>query len=76
MIFCGENEKINRLTQLLSILFKDSSIGTRANCSLFPRKCLTLIKLFRNKDIHVLVCSSAMSRGVDIENLDCVINNG
>uniref|UniRef100_A0A0N4Z8M1 Helicase C-terminal domain-containing protein n=1 Tax=Parastrongyloides trichosuri TaxID=131310 RepID=A0A0N4Z8M1_PARTI len=29
-----------------------------------------------NGDIHVVVCSGAMSKGVDIKNFNCVINNG
>uniref|UniRef100_A0A0N4Z7N0 ATP-dependent RNA helicase n=1 Tax=Parastrongyloides trichosuri TaxID=131310 RepID=A0A0N4Z7N0_PARTI len=76
MIFCDENEKTSRLTQLLNILFKDSSTATHVNSSLFPKKRLALIKSFRNGNIRILVCSDAMSRGVDIENLDCVINYG
>uniref|UniRef100_A0A0K0FC69 ATP-dependent RNA helicase n=1 Tax=Strongyloides venezuelensis TaxID=75913 RepID=A0A0K0FC69_STRVS len=76
IVFCDENEKTNRLPELLKILCKDSTCAHQMNSQLRPNKRVSLINDFKEHKIRVLVCSDAMSRGIDIQDLDCVINYG
>uniref|UniRef100_A0AC35TTV1 RNA helicase n=1 Tax=Rhabditophanes sp. KR3021 TaxID=114890 RepID=A0AC35TTV1_9BILA len=76
IVFSGDKERTNRLPVLLNILFKNANCAQEVSSNIYGNERKKIISKFVDKKIRVLVCSDVMSRGVDVPNVDCVINYG
>ena len=75
LIFTKSNEAALRLGRLLEILLPDLAplIGTLTSTTQTSKRAQT-IKAFAQGKLRVLVASDLVSRGIDLQNLDHVIN--
>lgn len=75
LIFTKSNETAVRLSRLLSLLSPESSslIGTLTSTTRTSQRRKTL-KAFSQKKLRILVASDLVARGIDLTNLDHVVN--
>ncbi|OMJ22888.1 ATP-dependent RNA helicase dbp6 [Smittium culicis] len=80
LCFAKSVESAHRLTQLLQLFFEKIAENenklsvSEYSSDLTPAQRSSVFKKFTNGSISVLVCSDMVARGVDIENVDTVIN--
>lgn len=70
LVFTKDNESALRLTRLIELLHPDTKIG----CLTKLAKSKATINNFLKGDITVLIASDRASRGLDIPDLDLVVN--
>lgn len=75
LIFTKSNETAVRLSRLLSLLSPNSSslIGTLTSTTRTSQRRKTL-KAFSQQKLRILVASDLVARGIDLSNLDHVVN--
>ncbi|GMI82215.1 RNA helicase 1 [Hibiscus trionum] len=74
IVFTSSTESTHRLCTLLN-LFGDLSIKIKEYSGLQPQSLRSkTLKSFREGKVQVLVCSDAMTRGMDVEGVRNVIN--
>lgn len=75
LIFTKSNETAVRLSRLLSLLSPNSAslIGTLTSTTRTSQRRKTL-KAFSQQKLRILVASDLVARGIDLSNLDHVIN--
>uniref|UniRef100_A0A7E4UNR6 ATP-dependent RNA helicase n=1 Tax=Panagrellus redivivus TaxID=6233 RepID=A0A7E4UNR6_PANRE len=74
MIFVNNIVSGNRLTTLLQYMFKGNRQVAELSTGIYGSRRLKLLKRFASGAINVLVCSDSTGRGVDVADLDCVMN--
>uniref|UniRef100_A0A914PW43 ATP-dependent RNA helicase n=1 Tax=Panagrolaimus davidi TaxID=227884 RepID=A0A914PW43_9BILA len=75
MVFVNNNESLQRLTSLFGHMFKkDSKKVAGLSAEHFKDRRLRTIKQFTSGEINILISSDITGRGVDIPDIDCVIN--
>jgi ATP-dependent RNA helicase DDX51/DBP6 len=74
MIFVNNNQSVKRLTSLLEYMFKQDKTIAGLSTEQFKNRRLRIIKQFSAGEINVLVTSDTSGRGIDIPDIDCVIN--
>uniref|UniRef100_A0AC34QD40 ATP-dependent RNA helicase n=1 Tax=Panagrolaimus sp. JU765 TaxID=591449 RepID=A0AC34QD40_9BILA len=74
LIFVNSILASKRLTKLLELMFKDSKKVEQINSGIKNKKRLGLIKKLAENKLDILVCTDNATRGMDVENIDCVIN--
>eukprot|EP01083_Nonionella_stella_P067850 179736_1 len=79
--FCDTVEIVHRLKRLVEIVFnvvhKQALYGLKVaefSRMVSDRQRPHILRQFRANKINFLICSDAMSRGLDLPSLDCVIN--
>jgi len=71
LIFCSTKNS----TKLLSRELKRSGLEVQEiHSDLEQKERETVMQKFRNKEIQVLVATDVVSRGIDVENIDMVLN--
>ncbi|KAB7508199.1 ATP-dependent RNA helicase DDX51 [Armadillidium nasatum] len=73
LVFAGSLELTSKITVLLKTMSKDKYVVEEFS-SKFAKKRKTRLMEFLKGNIHVLVSSDAMARGIDVPNVDCVIS--
>lgn len=74
-MFTSSLDATHRLTRLLQLYYAHSPVVVAEYSSQLPqRRRSQLLSGMRSGAITVLVCSDAMARGMDIANVDCVVN--
>ncbi|CAM4820888.1 unnamed protein product [Rotaria magnacalcarata] len=73
MIFVHSKKDVDRLSSLLRILLPDDIKVSHISRNLQSNKIQTRLAMFENGQIQILVCSDVVARGIDIQNIDCVI---
>lgn len=76
LIFTKSNEAALRLSRLLAILEPDLAplIGTLTSSTKTSKRAHILSEFARGKQVRILVASDLVSRGIDLTNLDHVVN--
>ncbi|KAL7075791.1 hypothetical protein ACQ4LE_005163 [Meloidogyne hapla] len=74
IIFVNKKQTSNRLSNLLKKLGSDLLTLAELSSNLNKHRLLKLIKSFRNGQIRILIACDMFSRGVDVQDVDCVIN--
>ena len=76
LVFTKSNEAALRLSRLLAILAPDLAplIGTLTSSTKTSKRAQILGEFAKGKQIRILVASDLVSRGIDLTNLDHVIN--
>ncbi|KAM7206448.1 P-loop containing nucleoside triphosphate hydrolase protein [Naviculisporaceae sp. PSN 640] len=76
LIFTKSNQAALRLSRLLAILAPELAplIGTLTSSTKTSKRANILSEFARGKQIRILVASDLVSRGIDLTNLDHVVN--
>ncbi|CAD6188531.1 unnamed protein product [Caenorhabditis auriculariae] len=74
LIFVNEIESSNRLASVLKHLCKDKYEVDFFTAELFGKRRQKLFQRFKTGENRVLIASDVLARGVDVEDIDCVIN--
>ncbi|EYC16445.1 hypothetical protein Y032_0033g2666 [Ancylostoma ceylanicum] len=74
LVFTNEKESSLRLSILISRLAKSKFTVEQLTGDLFGNRRAKVLKRFKNGTTRVLICSDVLSRGVDVEAVDCVVN--
>ncbi|KJH41672.1 helicase protein [Dictyocaulus viviparus] len=74
LVFTNEKDSALRLKILLSYLAKSVFTVENLTGDLFGRRRDRILKRFKNGSTQVLISSDVLSRGIDVENIECVIN--
>ncbi|GMT18708.1 hypothetical protein PFISCL1PPCAC_10005, partial [Pristionchus fissidentatus] len=74
LVFTNHNDSSVRLCKLLSILAEDSFKVEQLTADLYGKRRHKVLERFRKGTTRVLICSDILSRGVDVEGIDCVVN--
>ncbi|CAJ0596809.1 unnamed protein product [Cylicocyclus nassatus] len=74
LVFTNEKESSLRLSILISRLAKSKFAVEQLTSDLFGNRRAKILKRFKNGTTRVLICSDVLSRGVDVEDIDCVVN--
>ncbi|VDM67109.1 unnamed protein product, partial [Strongylus vulgaris] len=74
LVFTNEKESSLRLSILISRLAKSKFTVEQLTGDLFGNRRAKVLKRFKNGTTRVLICSDVLSRGVDVEDIDCVVN--
>ncbi|KAK5661331.1 hypothetical protein OQA88_11226 [Cercophora sp. LCS_1] len=73
LIFTKSNESALRLSRLLEILSPELAVGTLTSSTKTSKRQHTLRQFAQGK-LRILVASDLVSRGIDLANLDHVVN--
>ncbi|RXG67248.1 ATP-dependent RNA helicase DDX51 [Armadillidium vulgare] len=73
LVFAGSVELTSKITVLLKTMSKGKYVVEEFS-SKFAKKRKSRLMEFLKGNIHVLVSSDAMARGIDVPNVDCVIS--
>jgi ATP-dependent RNA helicase DDX51/DBP6 len=74
IIFTSSISSTHRLARLLQLYSKEPECIREYSSQLTQKQRTALVADCKNKKIHTVVCSDAMARGMDIENVENVIN--
>ncbi|KAF8357012.1 hypothetical protein PRIPAC_92007, partial [Pristionchus pacificus] len=74
LVFTNHKDSSVRLCKLLSILSDGSFQVEQLTADLFGKRRHKVLDRFRKGTTRVLICSDYLSRGVDVEGIDCVVN--
>ncbi|WKX98395.1 hypothetical protein Q1695_013800 [Nippostrongylus brasiliensis] len=74
LVFTNERESSLRLNILISRLAKDHFRVEHLTSDLHGNRRTKVLRRFRSGTTRVLICSDVLSRGVDVEGVDCVVN--
>ncbi|TKR88526.1 hypothetical protein L596_012754 [Steinernema carpocapsae] len=74
LVFANQKMASFRLSVLLKSLFSDSSAVEEFSSNLYGSRKRKTINRFIQGRTRVLICSDAVSRGIDLEFVDCVVN--
>ncbi|GMR42003.1 hypothetical protein PMAYCL1PPCAC_12198, partial [Pristionchus mayeri] len=74
LVFTNQNDSAVRLCTLLSILADGSFQVEQLTADLYGKRRHKVLDRFRKGTTRVLICSDYLSRGVDVEGIDCVVN--
>ncbi|KAK6745492.1 hypothetical protein RB195_011923 [Necator americanus] len=74
LVFTNEKESSLRLSILISHLAKSQFTVEQLTGDLFGNRRAKVLKRFKNGTTRVLICSDVLSRGVDVDAVDCVVN--
>ncbi|KHJ95729.1 hypothetical protein OESDEN_04315 [Oesophagostomum dentatum] len=74
LVFTNEKESSLRLSILVSRLAKSKFTVEQLTSDLYGNRRAKVLKRFKNGTTRVLICSDVLSRGVDVEDIDCVVN--
>uniref|UniRef100_A0A914YUH1 ATP-dependent RNA helicase n=1 Tax=Panagrolaimus superbus TaxID=310955 RepID=A0A914YUH1_9BILA len=75
MIFVNNNDSLNRLASLFGHMFrKDNKTVDGLSTLKFKDRRLRTVKQFASGEINILISSDSTGRGIDIPDVDCVIN--
>lgn len=73
LCFTNSVEATHRLCELLKLVGGVEMAVQEISSKLYISKRSRILRQFASGKINVLVCSDAMARGMDIENVECVI---
>ncbi|PIO68217.1 helicase protein [Teladorsagia circumcincta] len=74
LVFTNEKESSQRLAILISRLARSKFKVEQLTGDLFGNRRAKVLKRFKTGTTRVLICSDVLSRGVDVEGIDCVVN--
>ncbi|KAK0416154.1 hypothetical protein QR680_012319 [Steinernema hermaphroditum] len=74
LVFANQKMASFRLSVLLKSLFGESCTVEEFSSNLYGSRRRKTINRFVQGKTRVLICSDAVSRGIDLENVDCVVN--
>ncbi|GMS89062.1 hypothetical protein PENTCL1PPCAC_11237 [Pristionchus entomophagus] len=74
LVFTNHNDSSVRLCKLLSILADGSFQVEQLTADLYGKRRHKVLERFKKGTTRVLICSDYLSRGVDVEGIDCVVN--
>lgn len=74
LVFTNERESSQRLAILISRLARRDFKVEQLTGDLYGNRRAKVLKRFKNGTTRVLICSDVLSRGVDVEGIDCVVN--
>ncbi|KAH7731651.1 DEAD box protein/DEAH protein box helicase [Aphelenchoides avenae] len=74
LVFANNKTSSYRLTLLLKFLGKNAFEVEEFSSNLFGKRRQKVLQRFRNGKTRVLISSDAMSRGIDVPDIDCVVN--
>lgn len=74
IIFANSIENVHRLTVLLKSLFQGKKHIDEISSNLSPEARKVLIRKFSDGTIDVLICTDALTRGIDLPGVKCVIS--
>lgn len=77
IVFVNQRDTGSRLATLLSRLCErklKNFVISEFSGSLFQKKRIKLLKAFRSGKVNAIITTDILSRGMDIEDVDCVVN--
>ncbi|XGW18144.1 hypothetical protein V3C99_002618 [Haemonchus contortus] len=74
LVFTNERESSQRLSILISRLARSAFKVEQLTSDLFGNRRTKVLRRFKTGTTRVLICSDVLSRGVDVEGIDCVVN--
>ncbi len=72
IIFASTKDKVNRIYQTLRRKFNDEVMSFHSDLDQPERE--KIMRQFKNNDIRILVGTDILSRGIDVEGIDLVLN--
>ncbi|KAI1731799.1 DEAD/DEAH box helicase domain-containing protein [Ditylenchus destructor] len=74
IVFVNDLGTAQRLARLFTHMSQNEFFTTELSSNIFPKRREKILKRFLAGEIRVLIATDVLSRGIDIEDVDCIIN--